>query len=195
MAFFTSGGAAGGTPVWFAFSNFYIVMILTGKPKIFFLASESVVVVICWLVGYFNPGYITEFDRKDAYIDSIATLFIVGIVMSLLISYQARLFRQENARVNRQKKEIEELNRSQSRFFSSMSHEIRTPINSILGLNEVILRQEDASDEIIRDAKNIQGAGKMLLTGCRKHGFSSGGLQDLRYARGDIQHDLASGQR
>ena len=164
VAFFTSGGAAGGTPVWFAFSNFYIVMILTGKPKIFFLASESVVVVICWLVGYFNPGYITEFDRKDAYIDSIATLFIVGSVMSLLISYQARLFRQENARVNRQKKEIEELNRSQSRFFSSMSHEIRTPINSILGLNEVILRQEDASDEIIRDAKNIQGAGKMLLT-------------------------------
>lgn len=164
VAFFTSGGAAGGTPVWFAFSNFYIVMILTGKPKKFFLAAESVVVVICWIVGYYNPGYITEFDRKDAYIDSIATLFIVGIIMSLLISYQAFLFRQENERVNSQKKEIEDLNRSQSRFFSSMSHEIRTPINSILGLNEVILRQEDASDEIIRDAKNIQGAGKMLLT-------------------------------
>ena len=164
VAFFTSGGAAGGTPVWFAFSNFYIVMILTGKPKIFFISAESVVIVICWVVGYFNPEFITEFDRKDAYIDSIATLFIVGIIMTMLISYQALLFRQENERVNNQKKEIEELNRSQSRFFSSMSHEIRTPINSILGLNEVILRQEDASDEIIRDAKNIQGAGKMLLT-------------------------------
>ena len=164
LAFFTSGGAAGGTPVWFAFSNFYIVMILTGKPKKFFLAAESVVVVVCWIVGYYNPGYITEFDRKDAYIDSIATLFIVGIIMTLLISYQAFLFRRENERVNSQKREIEELNRSQNRFFSSMSHEIRTPINSILGLNEVILRQEDASDEIIRDARNIQGAGKMLLT-------------------------------
>ncbi len=163
VAFFTSGGAAGGTPVWFAFSNFYVVMILTGKPKIFFLSAEAVVTAVCWLVGYMHPEYITEFDRKDAYIDSIATLFIVGIIMTLLISYQALLFKRENERVNRQKKEIEELNRSQSRFFSSMSHEIRTPINFILGLNEVILRQEDASDEILKDAQNIQGAGKMLL--------------------------------
>ena len=44
-----------------------------------------------------------------------------------------------------------------------MSHEIRTPINSILGLNEIILRQKDASEEIIRDSTNIQGAGRMLL--------------------------------
>ena len=54
-------------------------------------------------------------------------------------------------------------NASQNRFFSSMSHEIRTPINSILGLNELILRDQSASDEIVKDASGIQGAGKMLL--------------------------------
>lgn len=43
-----------------------------------------------------------------------------------------------------------------------MSHEIRTPINTIIGLNEMILR-EDISDEVAADAKNIQGASKMLL--------------------------------
>ncbi|MBR4816753.1 MAG: response regulator, partial [Lachnospiraceae bacterium] len=53
---------------------------------------------------------------------------------------------------------------NQNRFFSSMSHEIRTPINAILGLNEIILRQEDASDEIIKDSQNIQGSGRMLLS-------------------------------
>ena len=30
-AFFTSGGAAGGTPVWFAFTTLYIVMTLSGR--------------------------------------------------------------------------------------------------------------------------------------------------------------------
>jgi signal transduction histidine kinase len=44
-----------------------------------------------------------------------------------------------------------------------MSHEIRTPINSILGLNELILRDQSTSDEIVKDATGIQGAGKMLL--------------------------------
>jgi len=44
-----------------------------------------------------------------------------------------------------------------------MSHEIRTPINTIIGLNEMTLR-EDISDEIAENAINIQNASKMLLT-------------------------------
>ncbi len=163
VAFFTSGGASGGTPVWFAFGTLYIIMTLSGKLKKIFLACDILVVTGCWWIGYSRPETITEFTRKEAFFDSYFTLLIVGAVMTALISYQAILFHRENERVNRQKKEIEELNRSQKRFFSSMSHEIRTPINAILGLNEVILRQDDASDEIISDAANIQGAGKMLL--------------------------------
>ena len=162
-AFFTSGGAAGGTPVWFAFTTLYIVMTLSGKPKKFFLTGNLIVVIICWWIGYTHPETITEFTRREAFFDSFFTLLIVGVVMTALLSYQALLFRRENERVSNQKKEIEELNRAQNRFFSSMSHEIRTPINSILGLNEVILRQDDASDEIKNDAGAIQGAGKMLL--------------------------------
>ncbi len=162
-AFFTSGGASGGTPVWFAFSTLYIVMTLSGKPKKIFLGCNFVVVIACWGIGYAYPETVTEFTRKEAFFDSFFTLLIVGVVMTALVSYQVLLFRRENERVSRQKKEIEELNRSQNRFFSSMSHEIRTPINAILGLNEVILRQEDASEEILSDAGNIQGAGKMLL--------------------------------
>ena len=163
ITFFTSGGAAGGTPVWFAFSTLYVVMILSGRTKVFLLISESIMIVVCWWLGYTHPEMVTEFTREDAYVDSIATLFIVGAVMTILLNYQTILFRRENARVRNQKKEIENLNRSQNHFFSSMSHEIRTPINSILGLNEVILRQQDASEEIRRDAANIQGAGRMLL--------------------------------
>ncbi|MBR4573854.1 MAG: response regulator [Lachnospiraceae bacterium] len=163
-AFFTSGGAAGGTPIWFAFSIFYIVLTLSGRLQKIFLVMIFSVVAVCWGIGYLYPETVTEFTRKEAYYDSFFTLLIVCIVMTMLINYQARLFRDENERVSSQKKEIEELNRSQKRFFSSMSHEIRTPINSILGLNEVILRQDDATEEIKNDASIIQGAGKILLS-------------------------------
>ena len=44
-----------------------------------------------------------------------------------------------------------------------MSHEIRTPINTIIGLNEMILR-EDISEEVADDARNIQSASKILLS-------------------------------
>ncbi len=58
---------------------------------------------------------------------------------------------------------MEQIARSKDTFFANMSHEIRTPINTIIGLNEMILR-EDISDEIAENAINIQNASKMLLT-------------------------------
>ena len=44
-----------------------------------------------------------------------------------------------------------------------MSHEIRTPINTIIGLNEIILR-ESTSEEVAENARNIQGASRLLLS-------------------------------
>ena len=44
-----------------------------------------------------------------------------------------------------------------------MSHEIRTPINTIIGLNEFILRG-DIPEDVAENARNIQNASKMLLT-------------------------------
>ena len=44
-------------------------------------------------------------------------------------------------------------------FLSNMSHELRTPINTILGLNEMILRE--SQDEIVKEyARDIRQAGK-----------------------------------
>ena len=92
---------------------------------------------------------------------SIFFVFQLVVGNSLLISRRnlaLRLIRMEN-----QKKEIEELSKSQSKFFSTMSHEIRTPINTIIGLDELILR-ENASGEVNENALHIRAAGKMLLS-------------------------------
>ena len=54
-------------------------------------------------------------------------------------------------------------NRAKSDFLANMSHEIRTPINSILGMNEMILH-ESTEKEIQEYSSNIQMAGKTLLS-------------------------------
>lgn len=53
-------------------------------------------------------------------------------------------------------------NRSKSDFLANMSHEIRTPINTVLGMNEMILREAE-DDTILTYSENIQNAGTTLL--------------------------------
>ena len=162
LTFFTSGGIYGGSPIWFLFGIIYVGMIMKGGSRVFFLLSGVVVTAVCWGVGKQHPEYIVQHTEATAYSDAMWSLYIVcGVLLSLII-FQTYLYRRENQRAAAQKKEIEELGEAQNRFFSSISHEIRTPINTIIGLNEMILR-ENASKEINEDAVNIQTAGRMLL--------------------------------
>ena len=54
-------------------------------------------------------------------------------------------------------------NRAKSDFLANMSHEIRTPINSILGMNEMILHEAKEKD-ILEYSLNIQTSGNTLLS-------------------------------
>ncbi|MGN0141679.1 MAG: DegV family protein [Roseburia sp.] len=160
--FLTSGGIYGGGPIWFLFGMVFVCLVVEGKIKYVFLVSEFILYSICYYIAYFYPTLVVQHTLEMAYADSIITLTIVSALTCGMILFQNEIFRSENAVTRKQKKEIEELNRMQNRFFSSMSHEIRTPINTIIGLNEMILR-EDVSDEVAADARSIQGASKMLL--------------------------------
>ena len=124
------------------------------------------------------------------------TIFSVfQVVMGIIMSYTRFRLNEQLVTAEKQRKEIYMLNKSQTSFFSNMSHEIRTPINTIIGLNEMILR-EDVSDEVIEDAVNIKAAGKLLLNLINDildmSKFQSGSMQLLiePYHTGDMLSDI-----
>ncbi len=163
MNFLTAGGIYGGAPIWFILGFVLATIVVEGRYKYFLLAGGYLTFLVCYDIAYFHPSQVVQHTLDMAYIDSIATLTIVSVVICVMLQFQNAVYRAENNVAKQQKKEIEELNQAQNRFFSSMSHEIRTPINTIIGLNEMILREE-VSDEVAEDAYNIQNASRMLLS-------------------------------
>lgn len=163
LNFFTSGGMYGGAPVWFVFCFAYISMVLSGKWRNILLTMCLFSVLVCHWAGFYHPHTVLEFTMQFAFYDLVTSVILVGVLICTMVLFQNAVFREESRISRQQREEIEKLNQSEKRFFASMSHEIRTPINTIIGLNEMILR-EDVSDEVAENAKNIQGASKMLLT-------------------------------
>ncbi|MCR5417483.1 MAG: DegV family EDD domain-containing protein [Lachnospiraceae bacterium] len=162
VTFLTSGAVNGGTPMWFIFCALFIGLILKGKNRLVCLFCEMVSAAVCYYVAYYHPEFVTEHSRKLAFLDSFSALILVSILVSSLAGFEIVIYRRESERAKLQKKEIDDLSQAQNQFFSSMSHEIRTPINTIIGLNEMILR-EDISEEVAEDARSIQSASKLLL--------------------------------
>ncbi len=84
-------------------------------------------------------------------------MFLVGswVVKQTTVARQAE-------QIKEAKEEAERANSAKSRFLANMSHEIRTPINTIMGMDEMILR-EDISDEVAGFATDIRNASESLL--------------------------------
>lgn len=90
------------------------------------------------------------------------SLIVAEIVNSLITEQNHRLL-DALRKEKRSQQEGEAANMAKSSFLANMSHEIRTPINAILGMNEMILREE--KDPAIRGyAGNIQASGNSLLS-------------------------------
>lgn len=162
--FLLSGGLDGGGTVWFVMGLFYVFLMFSGWKMAFFLTLTVIVDILVYGVGYFFPEYITPMaSRTASFLDSLFAVIAVGIAGGVIMKFQLRFYEEERGIAERQQEELKKASKSQNNFFTSMSHEIRTPINTIVGLNEMILRE--SREENTREyAEDIQVASKLLLS-------------------------------
>lgn len=85
---------------------------------------------------------------------SIGLLFL--LVMAIIKTGQDLLMSEKK------KQQAISAKEAQARFLANMSHEIRTPINAIIGMNEMIIREND-NPSVENYALNIKNASNMLL--------------------------------
>lgn len=101
------------------------------------------------------PGYSTF--ESPMFMQAANALVIALLVASFTVALHSRI-----EVIISDIAEAEAIQQAKNSFFAKMSHEIRTPINAILGMDEMILREEKNPD-IAEYAVNINRAGQSLL--------------------------------
>lgn len=163
VLFLMSGGLDGGPAIWMALGVFYICVMFTGKKMVAFLVLCGIMYGGTYLAAYYRPEFVVPMSSEAiAYFDSYFSIFAVGMCAGMILKVQMRVFEEEHMQNIAQREELERSSNSKNVFFANMSHEIRTPINSIIGLNEMILRSNPIG-ETREYAIDIQLASKMLL--------------------------------
>jgi len=162
--FFRGGGVNSGAGLWMCLGIFYVFIMFSGKKLWFFLVLTLLIDASCYVVAFHFPQVVVELATPfEKHFDSGFATIVVGLTVGIIMKFQLKVFERERMIKEQQQEELKTMSKSKDVFFATMSHEIRTPINSIVGLNELILREEP-SREIQGYAKNIQNSSKILLS-------------------------------
>ncbi len=156
MYFVVSGGVDGFSIVWLLIvppAAMYCLSLYYGLLFSVFLGIS--VAVYMWTplheLGY---AYTMTYRMRFPVIYLFVTL-LCGVTQYRVYKYR----QQQNALI----KKLEYANHAKNDFLANMSHEIRTPMNAIVGMCELILR-EDISDDVQENCFNIQSSSRSLLS-------------------------------
>ncbi len=137
--------------------------------------------------------YEQRFFRMYLYSVLLTFVFFISWTVAKLGSISTINKQYEEIRIA--KDEAERANRAKTRFLAQMSHEIRTPINSVLGMDEMILR-ESREKNVQEYASDIYNAGRTLLSlvneilDFSKIESESMELVEVEYEVSSLIHDL-----
>lgn len=126
------------------------------------------------LTSYIENGVFTLTQLNEKPIVTLFVFFVLprGLIYIAFMAICNSIFRilsesVEKARLaselEKAKTEAENANRAKSQFLARISHEIRTPINSVLGMNEMIIRESNENN-IRQYAEDVKDSSVLLLS-------------------------------
>ena len=113
------------------------------------------IVAVDFSVDWFKDQLSAQ--TKSTVVGYVIILVVSQLVAALLVLLTVRPFVKAQGELLEEKVRAESANNAKSDFLANMSHEIRTPINAVLGMNEMIIREEHKTrDYAGDDAKSMR---------------------------------------
>ncbi len=115
-------------------------------------------------------------QKKAKFIEMPIVRFIMFLLVVLLTGFivwrviKTTIIRRQYDEIRQARDDAEKANSARSRFLTNMSDELRTPINTIMGMNEMALREDASgvprnySDQINTYSQDIRKAAESLLS-------------------------------
>lgn len=158
------GGIHGVVSMWLIVNIIYGFLLFDGLYRIFFVIANIIVYISCFGWECYHPDFVHQHaSNLSLFLDSVLLVVMIGIETGFLLQIYYKSYKKQNSMIEEQNAKLEKAGDSKNHFFASMSHELRTPINTIIGFNEMILR-EHTEGPTREYAENVENASKMLLS-------------------------------
>ena len=146
--------ARSSAPIWYA-AGIMVMIFILDKRDIWWMPLINIYIG----TYFFTNAYIAEntssiiSDRTEFFFGFVFSFLAVSFTLLYIMVRMDRSFKKAEEEIEKSHEMEHNAGLAKSRFLANMSHEIRTPMNSIIGLSEIVLKDE--MDDRTRDQVNI----------------------------------------
>ena len=144
----------------YAFLGVAVILSIYRSERLIFAYSLLVAATVALHIFVIES---IHFDTPEHVIDFIVRFSLTFVAMFFLMLFLSRLNRNK-LRMLEVVEAARQAEQYKSDFLANMSHEIRTPMNAIIGMCELILREDGLSESARENCFNIQASGRSLLS-------------------------------
>lgn len=163
LSFFVTGDMYNGAILYFPLGIMTTFLVI--RKKIVYFVATVEFAWYCYVLYLPIKKYevFTEYRKGHPLgIGIIPSFLLAALITSVVIIHQTIAYNRTHKKLLESSDIIEEAKFNKSRFLANMTHEIRNPMNSIVGMNELILR-ENLNSESRELAENIKASSNQLL--------------------------------
>ena len=147
-------------PSLLVFMGAAIILSVYRSPRLLLAYATLVLAAILY---HIHGLHTVDFSTTSAVVEFVVRVFILFIAQFFLIVIVVKMNQSREIMVE----SVEEARKAEqykSDFLANMSHEIRTPMNAIIGMCELVLREDSLSESARENCFNIQASGRSLLS-------------------------------
>lgn len=163
MLFYITGNVINGALFFFPLGIVFTFFLITEKSVYIIFLLELIWYCIILAVPLLDYGRFSGFTQRIPDNTGLPANFVAAALAPIFIFiYQTINYERTKNQLSESSRVIESARFNKSRFLANVTHEIRTPMNAIIGMNELILR-EDLDPESRELAENIKHSSNQLL--------------------------------
>lgn len=163
LLFVYGGGLYGGMAVLFLGGYIVTFLALSGIKLLIAVIVTSAWYLFVFAFSFYYSDRIIYFTEYSAiWLDILFCFVATSFITTLVLLLYTNIFHRLRRSIEHSQQIIEETGAVKSRFLASMSNELRTPMNAILGMAE-LLEKEEKNGRVFFEISTIKDSAYALL--------------------------------